>query len=185
MELVNIYINEIFSKFSKGDSLEQSYYGTLETFLKNYGQSINKKTSVTTNPKQTEAGNPDFRVWDGTVKITGYIEAKNPFLVKNLDDIENTEQIKRYLEAFPNFILTNFIEFRLYRNGSLLNKPIIISDFPTHLKQVKSPAIYNVDGFCKLLGVFFNFITPSINSTKTLAEVLANKAGIMRDFIIK
>ncbi|MHB8280374.1 MAG: N-6 DNA methylase [Candidatus Humimicrobiaceae bacterium] len=185
MELVNIYIKEIFSKFSKGDSLEQSYYGILETFLKNYGQSIGKKTSVTNNPKQTQAGNPDFRVWDGTVKITGYVEAKNPVLVKNLDDIENTEQIKRYLEAFPNFILTNFIEFRLYRNGSILNKPIVISDYPTHLKQVKNPAIYNVDDFCKLLDVFFNFITPSINSTKTLAEVLANKAGIMRDFIIK
>ncbi|MCL4386305.1 MAG: N-6 DNA methylase [Cyanobacteria bacterium] len=185
MELVNNYIKELFSKFSKGDSSEQSYYGILEAFLENYGKSIGKKTTVTANPKQIEAGNPDFRVWDGTTKVTGYVEAKNPIIVKNLDDIENTEQIKRYLEAFPNFILTNFIEFRLYRNGLLLNKPVVISDYLTHLKQVKSPSVYNTDDFCKLLNFFFNFITPSINSTKTLAEVLANKAGIMRDFIIK
>ena len=184
MDLVKNYIKEIYSKISKGDSTEQSYYGILENFLKEFGLSIGKKTSVTIIPKQTEAGNPDFRIWDGEAKITGYIEAKDPF-VKNLDNIENTEQIRRYLEAFPNFILTNFIEFRLFRNGSLWNQPIRISDYPTLLKQVKNPVIYNVEEFIKLLNYFFDFITPSINSTKTLAEVLANKAGIMRDFIIR
>ena len=185
MDLITNYIREIYSKTFKGGSTEQSYYGILETFLKDYGQYIGKKTSVTANPMQTEAGNPDFRVWDGNTKITGYIEAKNPITVRNLDDIENTEQLRRYLEAFPNFILTNFIEFRLFRNGSLWNQPIRISDYPTLLKQVKNPVIYNVEEFIKLLNYFFDFITPSINSTKTLAEVLANKAGIMRDFIIR
>lgn len=184
MDLVTNYIKEICSKISKGDSTEQSYYGILEKFLIEFGLSIGKKTSVTVIPKQTEAGNPDFRIWDGETKITGYIEAKDPF-VKNLDAIENSEQIKRYLEAFPNLILTNFIEFRIYRNGSLWNKPVRISDYPTLLKQVKKPAIYNTNDFCKLLDFFFNFITPSINSTKTLAEILANKTSIMRDFVIK
>ena len=29
-----------------------------------------------------------------------------------LDRIENTEQLKRYRETFPNLILTNFLEFQ-------------------------------------------------------------------------
>ncbi len=42
--------------------------------------------SYDTAPKKTEAGNPDFRVWDGKQHITGYIEAKDP-AIENLDRI--------------------------------------------------------------------------------------------------
>jgi hypothetical protein len=35
--------------------------------------------------------------------------------------IENSEQLRRYRDTFPNLILTNFLEFRLYRNGQLVD----------------------------------------------------------------
>jgi len=74
------------------------------------------KVHVTTLPKTTEAGNPDFRVWNGTDRIVGYIEAKPP-TEERLDQIEDSEQLLRYRSTFPNLILTNFLEFRLYLNG--------------------------------------------------------------------
>ncbi len=48
-------------------------------------------------------------------RVVGYIEAKTPEHDLNL--VERTEQIERYKNTFPNFILTNFLEFRFFRNG--------------------------------------------------------------------
>lgn len=89
------YLKKIAETTSQGDAREESYYGQLDDFLETYANSIGKKkTQITTLPKKTEAGNPDFRVWDGKQQIVGYIEAKKPG--ENLDVIENAEQLKRY-----------------------------------------------------------------------------------------
>lgn len=63
-------------------------------------------------PRKTEAGIPDFRIGKNG-EIVGYIEAKTPDT--NLGEVEDSEQLKRYRESLPNLILTNFLEFRLYR----------------------------------------------------------------------
>jgi len=63
------YLKEISQKISKGDSSEGSFYGCLEKLLFSYGLELKKKTSVTSLPKKSEFGNPDFRVWDGESKI--------------------------------------------------------------------------------------------------------------------
>ncbi len=68
---------------------------------------------VTTLPKPTEGGNPDFRLWNGKDRIVGYVEAKKP-TEERLDLIEHSEQLKRYRSTFPNLILTNFLEFRCF-----------------------------------------------------------------------
>jgi len=185
MDLFEDYLKKIFEIISKGGFTENSFYDTLKDLIRAYAATINKNIDVTIIPKRTEAGNPDFRIWDGKSKIIGYIEAKDPQKVRNLDSVENSEQIKRYLEAFPNFILTNFIEFRLYRNGLLINKPVIISDYYLTPKQAKKPNLYNKEEFKDLLEQFFSFAIPLITTSKTLAEILAKKASVMRDYVIK
>lgn len=126
--MVAEYLSKIFSTFKKGDAREESYYQHLAELISIFSLTKrNKKVDITILPKKTEAGNPDFRIWDGKQKITGYIEAKD--LTADLDKIEETEQVQRYLSTFPNFILTNFTEFRLYRNGELINKVSIARSF--------------------------------------------------------
>lgn len=97
------YLKEIFEVASLGDDREESYYSTLEKLFEEYVNSVGKfQIKLTTLPKKTEAGNPDFRVWDGKQHIVGYIEAKAP-KTRNLDEIEETEQLKRY--SIPSQIL--------------------------------------------------------------------------------
>jgi hypothetical protein len=118
--MVKSYLEKIFEVAKRGDAREESYYSCLEELLKNYADSIDKKQiHITTLPKKTDAGNPDFRIWDGKQSIVGYIEAKQP-AEENLLEIEHSGQLKRYLKTFPNLILTNFFEFRLYRDGHLM-----------------------------------------------------------------
>ena len=71
--MLKSYFKKIFDVNKTGDAREESYYSALEFLLKNYAESVNKKDiHVTTLPKKTEAGNPDFRVWDGKQQIGGY-----------------------------------------------------------------------------------------------------------------
>ena len=43
---------------------------------------------------------PDFRLWNGTDRIIGYVEAKKP-TEDRLDVIEESEQLTRYRSTFP------------------------------------------------------------------------------------
>jgi len=112
-ELIEQYLSNLSRTYNRGDAREESYYKHLDELIKQYADSQDiKNIDITILPKKTEAGNPDFRIWDGKNHITGYIEAKDPS-VTNLGDIEDIEQLKRYRSTFPNVILTNFYEFRL------------------------------------------------------------------------
>ncbi|MBI4823243.1 MAG: adenine methyltransferase, partial [Nitrospirae bacterium] len=98
------YFKKIYEVTNRGDAREESYYSALEELFKKYAESLGRKdVQITTLPKKTEAGNPDFRVWDGKQHIIGYIEAKLP-TTEYLDQIEAGEQLRRYRDTFPNLI---------------------------------------------------------------------------------
>lgn len=180
--VIENYLKEIFNTAKKGDAREESYYPNLKNFLENYSGKDNKTFNVTSLPKKTEGGNPDFRVWDGKNKIVGYIEAKDP-KVEDLDSIEDLEQLERYRRTFPNLILTNFFEFRLYRNGSLIDRVQIGRPFIIHeLRTI--PPIENEEEFLKLLGKFFAFSIPKTTTAKSLATELAKRTRFLRDNVI-
>ena len=176
------YISEIFATSSNEDAREESFYHALKNLLEEYAAGINKRNvQVTTLPKRTEAGNPDFRVWDGKQQIVGYIEAKFP--ETDLNRIEDSEQLRRYLETFPNLILTDFFEFRLYRNGQLIDKVRI--GRPYTLSKLKAaPPLENEAGFYSLLEKFFSFSLPKILSAKSLAIELAKRTRFLKDEVI-
>ncbi|GAI27368.1 unnamed protein product [marine sediment metagenome] len=181
--MLKSYLKKIHEVASRGDAREESYYSALEDLLKEYAESTNKKNiHITTLPKKTEAGNPDFRIWDGKQHIVGYIEAKAPS-IEHLDQIQTSKQLKRYLHTFPNLILTNFFEFRLYCNGMLIEKVRIANPFVIHeLKTV--PPVEKEKEFIKLLEKFFSFSLPKVYNAKTLAIELAKRTRFLRDEVI-
>ena len=181
--MIDIYIKKIASVTKRGDAREESYYPALAELLEEFSEkNRHKKVHVTVLPKKTEAGNPDFRVWDGKHSQVGYVEAKPPRA--NLDEIETSDQLKRYISTFPNLILTNFYEFRLYHNGqrvanTLLARPYI----PTKLKTI--PPAEHTDEFLALLEKFFQFSLPTKFTAESLAKELATRTRFLRDQVIK
>ncbi len=177
------YLKKIADTSNRGDAREETYYPVLKDLFEKYSSSIGKKKShVTVLPKKTEAGNPDFRIWDGKQHITGYIEAKDPS-VENLDRIEDSEQLKRYLHTFPNLILTNFLEFRLYRNGEMTDKVII--GRPVILNKLRiAPPVEKESELLQLLEKFFSFSIPKVYNAKTLAIELAKRTRFLKDEVI-
>ncbi len=176
------YLSNLFKAYQKGDAREESYYKHLADFITAYSESERKKKiDVTILPKKTEAGNPDFRIWDGRQKIIGYIEAKD--LGVDLDRIEDSEQLERYLSTFPNVILTNFTEFRLYRNGERIEKISIARPFV--IKKLSTvPPLENEDKLFELLERFLDFSLPKTYTAKTLAVELAKRTKFLKDEIV-
>ena len=176
------YLKKIADTTARGDAREESYYEYLSSFFKNIAQKFGKKKiDVTTLPKKTEAGNPDFRIWDGKQHIVGYIEAKAPDT--NLDIIETSEQLKRYRTTFPNLILTNFYEFRLYRDGELIERVSIGRPFIA--KKLKTiPPLEKEKEFTGLLEKFFSFSLPKSYTASGLAVELAKRTRFLKDEVI-
>ncbi len=181
--MIKKYLQKIFKVSQQGDAREESYYSCLEELLRDYTDSTKKKNiHITTLPKKTDAGNPDFRIWDGKQKIVGYMEAKAP-TVQYLDQIEGTDQLKRYLHTFPNLILTNFFEFRLYRDSTLIDSVFIAR--PYHIHKLKSvPPVENEADFLKLLEKYFSYSLPKIYTAKTLAVELAKRTRFLKDEVV-
>ena len=111
---IKSYLKSLSDAYAKGDATEHTYRPALQTLL----QAVLPGINVTNEPKQIECGAPDFVLSHNNIP-RGYIEAKD--LDKNLHDAGFKEQFSRYREALGNLMFTNYLEFRLVRDGELIN----------------------------------------------------------------
>ena len=127
---------------------------------------------ITILPKQTEAAiRFSYMGWQ---KSYNRLYRSQRSCITNLDRIGDSKQLKRYITTFPNVILTNFYEFRLYRNGEKL-KTVTIAR-PVIAQKIKvAPPVENVDEFYDLLDTFFSFSLPQVCNAKELARELAKR----------
>ena len=180
--IFSTYLKNLAAVARQGDAREESFYPVLADMLKEMARATGKKdVHITTLPRPTEGGNPDFRLWNGTDRIIGYVEAKKP-TEERLDIIGKSEQLKRYRATFPNLILTNFLEFRLYRNGAPIQtvqagRPLILNEVRT------TPPLENQDELYALLDSFLDFALPQTFTAESLAVELAKRTRLLRDVI--
>lgn len=113
-EILREYIKAIKKEFSTSQATEHSYRPALKTLLESLSPRI---IALNESQRITGVGMPDFTIMkrnDKTIKI-GWMEAKD--LRVNLDEKKNTDQLKRYRNAFDNFVYTNNLTFHFYREG--------------------------------------------------------------------
>jgi len=177
--IFDTYLDALFDLTRRGDAREESYYPTLKTLLEALAKAQGLAVQVTMLPKPTEAGNPDFCVWDGSHQVIGYVEAKPPGT--RLDTVEDSDQLRRYRHTFPNLILTDFYEFRLYRDG----EPLQSACLPHSAQKQKSrPTPEQIRQLMDLLENFFSFALPPSFTAESLARELARRTRILRDQVI-
>jgi len=177
-----VYLKELASVTQRGDAREESYYSALADMLRVVAKSTGRPhVQVTTLPKATDAGNPDFRLWNGRNRIVGYVEAKAPG-AGSLDRIEESEQLARYRSTFPNLILTDFLEFRLYRDGAPVGSAL--AGRPTALRKPgRSPTAEDSENLRILLDRFLSFSLPKAFTAEALAVELAKRTRFLRDVV--
>jgi len=167
---ISTYINEVSEKYKTGRAGEHAYRSTFEKLIK----SLDQKLGVINDPKRTEYGAPDFIFVRGEL-IAGYAETKD--IDADLDKVEKTEQVKRYL-GYSNLILTNYLEFRFFRNGEYYGESIVIG-------KIKDSRIYIQEESISLLeGAITDFLTAKPEAIKSgirLARIMGGKARRIRD----
>ncbi|WP_297035322.1 N-6 DNA methylase [Thermogutta sp.] len=180
-KLFTDYLRSIAEIAQRGDAREESFYSALQSLLENVAQQQGRAVQVTVLPKKTEGGSPDFRIWDGSHQVIGYIEAKFPG--SRLDQIENSEQLQRYRHTFPNLILTDFFEFRLYRHGEEVRRALLGRPFIAQTLK-KTPPAANVGDMSDLMSAFLSFALPPSLTPEELSRELARRTRFLRDEVI-
>lgn len=171
---ISIYINEVSEKYKTGRAGEHAYRPTFEKLIK----SLDQKLGVINDPKRTEYGAPDFIFVRGDL-IAGYAETKD--IDADLDKVEKTEQVERYL-GYSNLILTNYLEFRFFRNGERYGESIVIGKIKDNRIHVQEESV------SLLYGAITDFLTTSPEAIKSgvrLARIMGGKARRIRDNVKK
>lgn len=166
------YLQSLQTALAAGDATEHTHRPALKVLLESLGERI----TATNEPKQiTDCGKPDMRVLRGPVPL-GYLETKD--IGKNLDAEEKSGQIKRYRQGLPNFILTDYLEFRWYVNGERRAKVTLgHTERDGKIKTKKE----DVAAVRELLAQFLAHQAPGIGTAKELAVRMAGLAHLMRD----
>ena len=116
------YLREVHRTHATPDATpELSFFPHLQAFLEDIAANHFESSTITftQEPRSIDQiGRPDFIARDGLLPI-GYVEAEA--YRRNLNNLtgHSETQNARFIENLDNFILTNFIEFRLYTDGQL------------------------------------------------------------------
>lgn len=171
------YLKSIQKNLQKGS--ERSHYPALKNLIDDRDRGIDAVIEETGN----KAGVPDFTVTRRGL-LVGYIEAKDINL--DLNQVEKTEQLKRYREAFPNLILTNYREFRWYVNGKRRLKEVLADPPPNPPLQKGGDRkgdklqLKDTDKVAALLEQFLNYSGEIISSPEELASQMARLTKAIR-----
>ncbi|MGV3539969.1 MAG: DNA methyltransferase, partial [Rufibacter sp.] len=107
------YLDRIQTRYQTGISREHSYRGDLQTLL----ESLAHDVLVTNEPARVACGAPDYIITRKDIPV-GYIEAKD--LGKPLNSKDYKEQFDRYKASLSNLIITDYLDFWLFKEGELV-----------------------------------------------------------------
>ena len=162
------YLKQLDEIHKAGNATEHTYRAALQSLLETTLPDI----AVTNEPKQIECGAPDYVLTRNAIPL-GYIEAKD--LDKDLDDKAHAEQLRRYTESLGNLIFTNYLEFRLIRDGVAVTT-VCIAELRGARVQPKPDQF---DALTDLLANFAGYAGTTIASANALAHHMAAKARLL------
>ncbi len=175
---IDVYRRQIEKELQAGNATEHTHRPALKALL----ESLAAGVTATNEPKRVECGAPDFAVTEkrahGPFTI-GHLEAKDVGI--DLGELEKSDQMKRYLPALPNLILTDYLEFRWYVGGQ--NRQT------TRLARVGkggklAPEKDGAKAVSELLTTFLTHEAEAINKPKELALRMARLTHFIRDMIV-
>ncbi len=150
---------------------ELSYHATLKSLLEEVAQALRLTLQVVHEPARLAYGRPDFIILQRGLPV-GYLEAEK--YATNLDHLSGQakEQNDRFIQNLDNFLLTNFLEFRLYRNGTLQARAKL-PEPPERGTLHLLPS--EIESFQSLLESFLTASPPTLSTPKELADHLARR----------
>jgi len=169
---VQEYVDNVNQRYKTGILTKDSYREDLKILLKTFTSEV----LISYEPTRIECGSPDFIIINRNIPV-GYVEAKD--IGKPLDSHEYKEQLDRYQRFLPNLIITDHLEFHLYRDGEFTSS---VSIGQRQNGQIRSkPETY--ESFKDLVRDFCKYPGMTISSAPKLAKMMAGKARLLAHVI--
>jgi hypothetical protein len=172
---VHTYLQSLQNELQPGDATEHTHRSALKTLIESAAPGV----LATNEPKTLERENkPDYLVRKATA-VVGFVEAKD--LGIDLKATLKTAQLKRYLEALPNLLLTNYLDFIWFVGGEKRLEISIGTLSGLRIAPAKeAPARWD-----ELVASFLAEVTPTVTSPQQLAKNLAGQTRLLRDLTLE
>lgn len=170
------YINLVSKKFKLEQTSEMGYRTEFENLLNQLFGNVKSFSGIDHDAKAFKGNKPDFVVRKNNIPIL-YIEVKN--IGTDLSKIEKSDQMNRYF-GYANLVLSDYLEFRFYRNGVRYQEPIKIAEYDLDNRSI-NPKPENFDLLHKTLLDFAQSHKEPIRSGEHLAKIMGGKAQRIRD----
>jgi hypothetical protein len=107
------YLRRIEAAHRQGNDTEHTHRPALKTLL----EALDPRVVATNEPKRIECGAPDLVITrKKDTLLLGHVEAKDIGI--SLNEAKKSDQLKRYLPALSNLLLTDYLDFRWFVNGA-------------------------------------------------------------------
>lgn len=172
------YLKNIERYFYDEQSSEMSY----RTAFQNYLETIFSKENnfhIQHDPKAEKGNKPDYIVLRDKVPLL-YIEVKK--VGEDLDKIEKSSQATRYF-GYTNLIISDYCEFRFYRNGEKYDEHIALATVNTRAHSIVTHP-ENSERLARTILDFVKSQKEPIRSGKHLAKIMGGKAQRIRDNVV-
>lgn len=172
-QAIQSYLSAVEANLKACDATEHSYRPGFKQLLDNI-----TGLKATNEPKQSKCGAPDFVLKEGLLPV-GHIECKDVGI--DLDKVEKSAQLKRYLPALPNLILTDYLEFRWFVDGKKQLTLTLAIWNGSNLIANKA----GVGQLVILLRQFAETRARTIRTARQLATLLARKAKLLDSLVVQ
>ena len=159
---------------------EMTSRGALETLLKQAVAAFGGTgVTVTHEPLRAQGkGAPDFKIAANGMTL-GYLE--NKAIGENLAKVAKSDQIKKYLDLSTNILLTDYLDWWwITPDGTQQARLATPSDLEGKPTRVRPERAAEVE---QLLRGFLSQPPRKIGTAKALAEALATRSQLLRDFL--
>lgn len=170
IQALHHYISEIQKILKTGDAREHAYRPAFQALV----EALTTDIQVINEPAYTGGNAPDFLFKKGDTPIA-YAECKDITVDISKPDIQ--KQAKRYVDAFGKILLTNYLDIEIIdEQGSVVTLSL------GHLDGAQIvPVEAQFEACANVIRDYMTSTPRTIRSAKKLAEIMANKAQILRD----
>jgi N-6 DNA Methylase len=169
---VSDYLIKLNARYRSGISTEHSYRSDLLGLI----ESLVPAITITNEPKRVACGAPDYIITKRNIPV-GYIEAKD--IGADLNSKTYKEQFNRYRQSLDNLIITDYLIFQFYVNGSVTASITIGEISGNKVQSIPD----NFERFMDLIRNFCEFTGQTIKSAQKLSKMMAAKAKLLANVI--
>lgn len=177
--MINTYVQSVSALYKTGVTTEHSFRGHLQILL----DSLLPQFMTVNEPKRSACGAPDYALIGKKDRIPyAYVEAKDLFDndLRGTNPKIHKEQFDRYKKALSRICFTDYLVFYFYVDGELTDSVRLLEP-----NAKGGFSLVNEEQFISVLQSWAYCPMQKITSASCLAEIMAHKAQLLKESILK